>query len=938
MGRFPELVVLVGLAVTEVRAAPRSVADCDTLVHTAPRALASYRCYWDLAHTGQRMQAERALEAILHREPDNPGALLFLGLCQDERGLNPEEPLARAVAAYQRVADPEGEGYARLSLFGYRCLAARKCDENTEQLDRAEALAQQHRLSEVLALSLVYRAGAATMIDDVGAAEHHLRRAESVVGPDGPAWLRGRVLERFGLLYIEAGRHAEAQAKLESLAELTRSATPARHAAALGYLGTVALQLAQRHQMERAEAERLLQEALEAEERSGLELHSRYSGSLVTRVQLAFLSGPTTTSLAELEQVRVAYERRHNQYPFVALWLLARFTHAHDPAALAPALRYADDALRRCVRPSHAFERAHGLLLRGDLLWRSGDHERGVADVRAALDTFEQLRGRQPEASVRARYGASTAFAHQLAAGWMLDPARGPPQPEASFELMERLRARVLSENLLAAGGKRDLPLELQQRRQELQQRISGLQRRLVDPELGAERSRVQRALEAAEDEEVEWNDQVARTLPSFRTLEFTPARLPDVQNALGRDEAMLLFQTWTREPTPEAPYDDGSSWVLSVSRDTVRAHRIPNADQLEPAIEQWLALLERRDGSDGPGAARLHRDLLAGALDALPVEVSRLILVPDGPLHALPFDALRTADGGPLLPERYAVSIAPSATLWLHWRESEPRSRHGGVLALADPDSLGAQGTAVSQAWRQTGLALARLPQARAEAEVASDVGAPGSRVLLGPDASEQRLKSTDLHRFDVVHLATHAIVDLESPARSAVILAPGGEGEDGLVQAREISALDLGPSVVVLASCRSVSGVGLRGEGVVGLGRAFFEAGAHAVVGSLAPLRDDDSSALLTSFYRRLADGSSLSEAMAGARRDRIRAGAPPAAWGGMIVLGDGGIRPLPGSVRRERLKRRTERLIAVGCVVLAVGAGALVAWRRRKLDFSG
>ncbi|HET9158422.1 MAG TPA: CHAT domain-containing protein, partial [Myxococcaceae bacterium] len=907
---------------------------CDALVRSAPRAVASYRCYWDLAHTGQRLEAERALEAILRREPDNPGALLFLGLCQDERGVNPDEMLGRAVAAYQRVADPEGEGYARLSLFGYRCLAARQCDENADQLDRTEALAQQHRLTEVLALSLVYRAGAATMIDDVGAAERHLRRADSVIGPDGPAWLRARVLERFGVLYIEAGRHAEARAKLEALAELTRAATPARHAAALGYLGTVALQLAQRHQLERTEAERLLREALDAEARSGLDLHTRYSGSLVTRVQLAFLSGPTTSSLAELEQVKASNERRHSQYPFVALWLLARFTHAHDPAALEAALQYADNAVRRCFRPSHAFERAHGLLVRGDLLWRSGDRVRGIADVRAALDTFEQLRGRQPEASVRARYGASTAFAHQLAAGWMLDPARGPPQPEVAFELMERLRARVLFENLLLAGGQRALLPELRERGQEIQRRISGLQRRLVDPELGAERSTVQRALEAAEDEEVEWNDQVARALPSFRSLEFRPPRLQDIQKALEPDEAMLLFQTWTHEPTPEAPYDDGSSWVLSVSRRTVAAHRIPNADQLEPAIEQWLALLERRDGSDAPGAARLHRDLLAGVLGALGPEVRRLIVVPDGPLHALPFDALRPEESGPLLAEQYAVSIAPSATLWRHWRESEPGSRRGNILALADPDLLQAEKAGATQTWRETGLTLAGLPQARAEADAAAEIGAPGSGVLFGMDASEQRLKSTNLRRFDVVHLATHAIVDLETPARSAVILSSGGEGEDGLVQSREISALDLGPAVVVLASCRSVSGLGVRGEGVVGLGRSFFEAGAHAVVGSLTPLRDDESSALLTSFYRRLAEGSSVSEAMAGARRERIRAGAPPAAWAAMIVLGEGAIRPVPDSVRRDRVQRRMERLIASGGVVVAIGAGALIAWRRRRL----
>jgi tetratricopeptide (TPR) repeat protein len=322
------------------------------------------------------MEAERALETILRREPENPGALHFLALCRDDRGLYPEDLLRRSVAAYQRSGDAEGEGYARLSLFGYLCLAARRCDENLEQLDRVEELASRSGLRDMQALSLVYRAGAATMLDDVGAAERHLRNAESLIGPHGPAWLRGRVLERFGVLYVEAGRHAEAREKFEALAALTRNATPARHAAALGYLGTAALQLAQRRQLERAEAERLLREALEAEDRSGLDLHSRFSGSLVTRTQLAFLLGATPAGLAELERVKATDELRHARYPFVALWLLARFTYEHDRSDLRRALGYANEALGRCIRPSHAWERAHGLLVRGDLPvaeWRPGE-------------------------------------------------------------------------------------------------------------------------------------------------------------------------------------------------------------------------------------------------------------------------------------------------------------------------------------------------------------------------------------------------------------------------------------------------------------------------------------------------------------------------------------------------------------------------------------
>jgi CHAT domain-containing protein len=431
----------------------------------------------------------------------------------------------------------------------------------------------------------------------------------------------------------------------------------------------------------------------------------------------------------------------------------------------------------------------------------------------------------------------------------------------------------------------------------------------------------VRRGLEKAEADETAWNDDVARALPVFRSLELGPTRLAEVQRRLAADEAMLLFQTWTREPTPEAPYDDGSSWVLVVTRDSVRTHRIPDAEQLQAAIDQWLALLDRRDGSELDGAARLHRDLLAPALAGLPGEIHRLVLVPDGPLHGLPFDALREAATDRLLAERYTVSLAPSAALWQHWRNGGRMGRGGAVLAIADPDLPRGAGPAVAESWRQTGITLAGLPRAREEAWIAAASGAPGSELRLGPAASEHFFKSTNLRRYDVLHLATHAVVDVEAPERSAVLLAPGTEREDGLLQSREISRLELDRAVVVLAACRSASGLGLRGEGVVGLGRSFFEAGAHGVVGSLWPLRDDESSVLLEGFYRALARGSSVAEAMAEARRERIGAGAATAAWAGMVVLGDGAIRPLASGPDPGR-RALAILMLAVSAVLALVG----------------
>jgi CHAT domain-containing protein len=137
--------------------------------------------------------------------------------------------------------------------------------------------------------------------------------------------------------------------------------------------------------------------------------------------------------------------------------------------------------------------------------------------------------------------------------------------------------------------------------------------------------------------------------------------------------------------------------------------------------------------------------------------------------------------------------------------------------------------------------------------------------------------------------------VVDDAAPERSAILLAPGSPEEDGLLQIREIVELPLDGKIVVLSACGSAAGELLPGEGVLGLHRAFLQAGARAALGSLWPLRDEEAAALLTAFYRHLRRGQRLDEALAAAQRERIAAGAPPAAWAGMVLVGDGAVRPL-------------------------------------------
>ena len=278
--------------------------------------------------------------------------------------------------------------------------------------------------------------------------------------------------------------------------------------------------------------------------------------------------------------------------------------------------------------------------------------------------------------------------------------------------------------------------------------------------------------------------------------------------------------------------------------------------------------------------------------------EIRHLIIVPDRRLHRLPFESLRGHGGDPLV-TTHQVSYAPSATVWMRWvdqRVEQPPPARG--LAFADPEIAATGGDADLRGgdpWLD-GLSLKPLPFAREEATAMARGVGNGSQVLTGAAASELALKQADLAEFGLLHFAAHAVVDDAKPERSAVLLAPGSPDEDGMLQIREIVGLDLEGRVVVLTACRSASGTVLEGEGVIGLARAFFQAGARGVVGALWPLRDDEAARLIHDFGTELARGRSLAEALAQARSAAVRRGAPSAAWAGIVLLGDGDHVPLP------------------------------------------
>jgi CHAT domain-containing protein len=167
-------------------------------------------------------------------------------------------------------------------------------------------------------------------------------------------------------------------------------------------------------------------------------------------------------------------------------------------------------------------------------------------------------------------------------------------------------------------------------------------------------------------------------------------------------------------------------------------------------------------------------------------------------------------------------------------------------------------------------------------------------SVVLLGSEATEARIKAQPLDRFRVLHFAVHGLLSTTFPDRSALVFQPDtAAGEDGLLQAPEISRLRLGADLVTLSACDAGQGK-IRGQdGVAALVRPFLIAGARSVVANLWQADDEFTLSLMREFYRRLAEGSEKATALRDTKLELIRkfgSQAPPLLWAGFVIVGDG------------------------------------------------
>jgi CHAT domain-containing protein/tetratricopeptide (TPR) repeat protein len=352
----------------------------------------------------------------------------------------------------------------------------------------------------------------------------------------------------------------------------------------------------------------------------------------------------------------------------------------------------------------------------------------------------------------------------------------------------------------------------------------------------------------------------------------------------------------------------DSSTSLWVITRSAHKLFKLPGIKALEEQIEPFRFALLNPDRSNNEfltkGGYSLYRLLLEPAEPFLSRK-SKLIIIPDGILNYIPFEILLTDNKGistgnlysnlPFLIKKYPVSYAQSASVINNLLTKvngagKPDPDLKKLIAFGDPVYENPTDTSNSSV-----SGYKRLKYSGEEVEnIASFFKKGNAEVHLRNEATEDNVKREGaLKNFNYVHFATHGFIDERKPDLSSLVLTKKiSSQEDGMLQATEIYGLKLNADLVVLSACQSGLGKLVRGEGIVGLTRAFMYAGTPAVLVSLWSVSDVSTSVLMRDFYKNLTEKKlSKTDALRNAQLTMLgnEKFAHPFYWAPFVIIGD-------------------------------------------------
>jgi CHAT domain-containing protein/tetratricopeptide (TPR) repeat protein len=715
-----------------------------------------------------------------------------------------------------------------------------------------------------------------------------------------------RAYHAIGAALRQAGEPARARELLQAAIRLRTQEDAARErAASLTVLGQVELDLGH-------------VDAAVALQREALALVTAPNDRARTLLALAeahMRSKQTQAARAALEQVTtLALAPGHR---FVAqAWATLGSLEAHagrreaalsafDRAVSAQRANGSElDLARTLARRAEAHEIAH--------------HASGVlADTSSALDLFDRVGLAGTHGEARAVFLAEQRDVAERRIAALLvaaedDEAKGDAEQAISRRrdalwTSDRVRARMLDDavGVIAASD----PVSARRNRERLYDLLAGKR---------ARRDRLLESAQPAADELKRLGSDIELLRLELAGLDRPTRGAADVSD---RGSASRL-EPPSGSVLVEYFIGPRRAWRFTATGSTLSVIELPPPTSLDrDAMSLGLAWRSppssRAVKVDGHMPPRLASALLSNL--PLPANTSRVVVIPDGTLHAIPLARL-AQDTLPAL-RGIDVIIAPSIRSWLTpsppardpqrlmamiadpiFRRDDPRvtrQRHAAVSVGAGATQVDGKPTYLTRSAAAESR-LRRLPATAIEARDVLDLVDDPTQavVLMGADASRDRLANETLADFRIVHFATHAWADNEDPALAALALSAwdtsGQPFTRSLLRLHDIDTLHLAADLVVLSACETGAGRVVVGEGPVSLSQGFLRSGARAVLATLWAVPDSSTAALMREFYEQLLRERRSPSVALRLAQDRIRAiqrWSDPYYWAGFQVTAVGG-----------------------------------------------
>jgi CHAT domain-containing protein/Tfp pilus assembly protein PilF len=432
----------------------------------------------------------------------------------------------------------------------------------------------------------------------------------------------------------------------------------------------------------------------------------------------------------------------------------------------------------------------------------------------------------------------------------------------------------------------------------------------------------------------------LAAEFPDYSALSNPlPLKAREIQALLSGDEAFVLFSL-----------GDKQSYVLALTRDNVAWRAIPlGAEAMSKKVAAFRSGLDVGKASDASGKSGLFDLALAndlyvalfGPVEPLVKDKRSLLVAPTGALTALPFHLLVTEKPAAAIPDRIegyrdaawllkrqAVSVLPSVASLKTLRAIARNDQAvKPMTGFGDPvfnpsEGAGEKRTAsrslanvaYTDFWQGVGVDRARLAEALPQLPdtadelnaVAKDLSVTAADIHLGSDASEITVKRAPLADYRIIYFATHGLVagDVKGVAEPSLALSIPKQPsalDDGLLTASEVAQLKLNADWVVLSACNTIAGDKPGAEALSGLARAFFYAGARALLVTHWAVDSEAATRLTTSTFDLLkaepgiGRAEALRRAMLAYLNDTSSPrNAYPALWGPFALVGEGRAQP--------------------------------------------